>query len=65
MIIRSQNKEMVTNFNQVTNILLSEGEENKIEIVAMFAHDIREARLGTYSTEEKASKVVDMIQEKY
>jgi len=65
MIIRSQNKEVVTNFEQITNIILSEEEENKIDLLAMFPGGIRDIRLGTYSTEEKAIKVLDMIQIAY
>lgn len=65
MIIRSQNKEVVTNFEQITNIILSEEEENKIDLLAMFPGGIRDIRLGTYSTEEKAIKVLDMIQSAY
>jgi hypothetical protein len=62
MIIRSQNARGIVNLNNIDSITVKE-----------YSHDIcafngtmeSEILLGKYSTEEKAIKVLDMIQEAY
>ena len=62
MIIRSQNARGIVNINNIDSITVKE-----------YSHDIcafnvtmeSEILLGKYSTEEKAIKVLDMIQEAY
>lgn len=62
MIIRSQDKRGIVNLNNIDSITVKE-----------YSHDIcafngtmeSEILIGKYSTEEKAIKVLDMIQEAY
>lgn len=56
MIIRSQDKKMIINFDSASNIYM-----HGTEIWANTYHGI--AKLGTYSTEAKAIKVLDMIED--
>ena len=63
MIIRSQDKSIMTNFKNITDIGFSYEEESKYMIVAYLYQN--STILATYSTEEKAIKVLDMIQERY
>ena len=57
MIIRSQNREVIINFDRVDTVCLG-GIEGKSVITFTNAQVVT---LGTYSTEEKAIKVLDMI----
>lgn len=58
MIIRSQNKCVIENFDNECGVYIKEdGREFCVETSRFF--------LGAYSTEEKALKVLDMIQEAY
>lgn len=61
MIIRSQNKKGIVNLNMIDTIEAYDGQ------VRYFSGGGIETAgtLGTYSTEEKAIKVLDMIQNKY
>ena len=61
MIIRSQDKKYVINFEQVDTVCLG-GVDGKRVITFT---DSQVVTLGTYSTEEKAIKVLDMICEAY
>lgn len=61
MIIRSQDKKAIVNFNNLTEVCIGGAKENKIE--ALDNRGVLE--LGKYSTEEKAIKVLDMICERY
>lgn len=71
MIIRSQNKKNITNFAQVTDLSVEElrSDKSKFSISVYYPFSLEEEyskmSLGEYSTEEKAIKVLDMIQEKY
>ena len=60
MIIRSQNKTSIVNLDNIDCIYYSNIEN---EIIA-FNGEIK-SHIGEYSTEEKAIKVLDMIQEEY
>lgn len=62
MLIRSQDKETLTNFNSsiVINIYDIEG---VVKMVCSYSCD--DYIIGYYSSKEKAMKVLDMIQEAY
>ena len=62
MLIRSQDKETLTNFNNsvVVNIVDIEG---VVKMVCSYSCD--DYVIGHYSTKAKAMKVLDMIQEAY
>lgn len=59
MIIRSQNKRLIVNFANVSEVCIR---DNSIGMGAI-AGGVN--FIGTYSTEEKAIKVLDMIQDFY
>lgn len=68
MLIRSQDKKKLTNFEQVTDlgvVKLPDG----FGINAYYAFSVIDEYssmcIGEYSTEEKAIRVLDMIQEEY
>lgn len=65
MIIRSQNKKAIRNFNLISDLVISKDEKGGWEIIACYPYfaqsDCGFAVIGTYSTEEKAIKVLDMI----
>lgn len=64
MIIRSQDKKLLVNFKNVASLYAN----SKNKIVVMYpavSEDSLWDELGQYSTEEKAIKVLDMIQNKY
>jgi hypothetical protein len=61
VIIRSQNKAFIINFERVDTVCLGGIEEKSVITFT----DAQVVTLGTYSTEEKAIKVLDMIMEKY
>lgn len=70
MIIRSQDKTMITNFRKVTDLFINSNRYNtEFEITACLPYSIIDdcatSILGTYSTEEKAIKVLDMITQQY
>ena len=66
MIIRSQDKYSIINFDNIDRVRLSERRERG-EIKAHYQTDVyyltknEAGLLGTYSTEEKALKVLDKI----
>ena len=60
MLIRSQNKRILINMNNVSSI--EEG-DNKLRIFADDGETFYD--LGSYSTKAKAIKVLDMIQKAY
>ena len=70
MIIRSQDKYSIINLDVVDGVRLLE-QRRKGEIKTHYQTDVyyltknESGILGTYSTEEKALKVLDMIQEAY
>ena len=59
MIIRSQDKTLIVNLNNIDCIYSNR--ENKIIVFNGEA----QSHIGKYSTEEKAIKVLDMIQKAY
>ena len=59
MIIRSQDKKRIANFS-VCNLIAIVGTQEKSKNITVDGMVI-----GTYSTEEKAIKVLDMIQDAY
>lgn len=62
MLIRSQNKELLVNFNVSAGIEIEE--RNTKTVVTSYITGCSYL-LGEYSTKEKALKVPDMIQEAY
>lgn len=60
MLIRSQGKRILINMNNVSSIEVG---DNELRIFADDGETIYD--LGSYSTKEKAMKVLDMIQEAY
>lgn len=60
MIIRSQDKTMIVNLKNIANIHIAGKRIKVVYFQGDCADDIAE-----YSTEEKAIKVLDMIQDKY
>ena len=69
MIIRSQDKKRVLNFANITDLIINTTKKDESEIIACFPYSIIDDRgynkIGTYSTEEKAIKVLDMIEKLY
>ena len=65
MLIRSQDKTVLTNFANATDIMIDCIEEKKIEIIAILTRSRTKTKLGEYSTEEKAIKVLNMIENFY
>lgn len=62
MLIRSQNKEVLTNLNALAGIEIVEG---PVETVITSYITGCSYLLGEYSNKQKAVKVLDMIQEAY
>lgn len=62
MLIRSQNKEILVNFNVSAGIEIAEGTTKTVVTSYITGCSYL---LGEYSTKEKAMKVLDMIQEAY
>lgn len=60
MLIRSQNKELLVNFNVSAGIEIKE--RNAKTVVTLYITGCS-CLLGEYSTKAKAMKVLDMIQE--
>ena len=60
MLIRSQDKRILINMNNVSSIEVC---DNELRIFADDGETIYD--LGSYSTKAKAMKVLDMIQEAY
>lgn len=65
MLIRSQDKTCITNMEQATDVFCVEYRKGgKYNIIAALA-DGNTTNLGKYNTEEKAIKVLDMIEQAY
>lgn len=62
MLIRSQDKEMIVNVDATNHIFVGEAYRPNGSLYDVCADEMR---LGYYSTEAKALKVLDMIQEAY
>ena len=62
MLIRSQDKEILVNFNVSAGIEIAEGTTKTVVTSYITGCSYL---LGEYSTKEKAMKVLDMIQEAY
>lgn len=62
MLIRSQNKAFLLNFSNLTIAYIAEDDK---DFVISSLEDENRYRLGKYSSEAKAMKVLDMIQEAY
>lgn len=65
MLIRSQDKTCLTNMAHITDIYYSESRSGTAQKITAQLSSADTTHLGTYSTEEKAIKVLDMIQEAY
>lgn len=65
MIIGSQDKRSIRNFNLISDLVVLKS-NNHWKIIACYLYftqnDCGYATIGTYSTEEKAIKVLDMIE---
>lgn len=62
MLIRSQDKEILINFNNSPAIKIM---ETKGDVTIICSDTYETFVIGNYSTREKAMKVLDMIQEAY
>lgn len=62
MLIRSQDKRMIVNFNNICTVSAFPEKDSEDIYVE---DDIGSLMVGRYSTKEKAMKVLDMIQEVY
>ena len=62
MLIRSQNKAILLNFSNSTVVYIVKNEK---DFVILSLENENRYRLGEYSSEAKAMKVLDMIQEAY
>lgn len=62
MLIRSQNKAILLNFSNLTVTYIVKDNENFV--ISILENENR-YRLGKYSSEAKAIKVLDMIQKAY
>ena len=62
MLIRSQNKAILLNFSNLTATYIVKDDE---DFVISSLENENRYRLGRYSSEAKAMKVLDMIQEAY
>lgn len=62
MLIRSQNKAFLLNFSNLTVAYIVKDDEG---FIISSLEDENRYRLGGYSSEAKAMKVLDMIQEAY
>ena len=68
MLIRSQDKKRIANFSNVDSICIINnfnGEEIDNEICSFNGVNDSKTNLGKYSTEEKAIKALDMIENAY
>lgn len=65
MLIRSQDKNCLTNMAQVTDIYCYESRNGECRNITAILASGETTHLGMYSTEEKAIKVLDMIQNFY
>jgi hypothetical protein len=66
MIIRSQDKKRIVNFNNVEKIGVYGRFENALDKEPnIWTVETPTAQLGQYSSPEKAIKVLDMIQDNY
>ena len=61
MLIRSQNKIGIVNLNQIDTIVY----DDRRDVILAYNPGNASMDLGKYTTEEKAVKVLDMIQEQY
>ena len=69
MIIRSQDKEIALNFNQVVYFRVAKRINKECDVAALYSpfseNDCGFVSLGEYSSKEKAIKVLDMIEKEY
>ena len=63
MLIRSQDKETLINFNNSIVIDIMDNIKGGVKMVCSYSCD--DYVIGNYSTKAKAMKVLDMIQEAY
>lgn len=68
MLIRSQDKGSIRNFSLISDLVVSKNNK-RWDIIACYPYfaqiDCGFSTIGEYSTEEKAIKVLDMIQNMY
>lgn len=61
MIIVSQNKDMVVNFDNITRVYISQYEEKTANFIRLETVDSIYDDLGQYETEERAKEVLQEI----
>lgn len=64
MIIRSQDKKVIVNLDNIDSICI-EHKIGEVDVVCYNGFEDTRMGIGAYSTEEKAIKVLDMIQQEY
>lgn len=65
MIIVSQNKAMIANFNNLTQIYITQDEEETVFFIRYETVDSLYDDLGEYKTEERAKEVLQEIIKSY
>ena len=66
MIILSQDKKMIINFNNIVGIVIRKNnEENIYQIQCKSGNETSKRILGKYATEERAKKILQEITEDY
>ena len=65
MLIRSQNKQIIININASCGLSVCEHGDKKEYTIVSHCIDGSHNFIGNYSTEEKAIKVLDMIEDKF
>lgn len=65
MIMVSQNKDMVVNFDNITRVYISQDEEKTAHYIRFETVDSLYDDLGKYDTEERAKEVLQKIVSKY
>ena len=68
MLIRSQNKKQLINFSNYHGVAISYKSDCDFGVCAVYempSQEVAQAEMGNYSAEEKAIKVLDMIQNEY
>ncbi|WP_342756758.1 hypothetical protein [Kineothrix sedimenti] len=68
MLIRSQSKKQLINFSNYHGVAISYKNDCDFGVCAVYemqSQEVAQVEMGNYSTEEKAIKVLDMIQNAY
>lgn len=65
MLIRSQNKMIIANIDNLDSISANTTPDDKVNIYTLNGGEESCSHIGVYSSEEKAIKVLDMICDQY